>query len=184
MYQHRLSRKVSLANPKSFLYKRLERKPRLENGYLLVPLNDEWTITAKVDIVDEHLVTSGQLITPSRAGYASKGSKLLHRLIINSPLGLHTDHINGDRLDNRRANLRVCTHAENARNRGGDSRNKSGYKGVNSSKNGKRWMAYIRLAGKTTNLGTYDTKEEAARAYDEAALSLHGEFAWLNFSSK
>jgi len=87
---------------------------------------------------------------------------------------VEVDHKNGDPLDNRRQNLRLCTHAQNQHNTGLSCVNTSGFKGV--SKRGKRWKAQIRINGKQTYLGTYDTPEEAGAAYDAAALKVQGEF--------
>lgn len=104
----------------------------------------------------------------------------MHREIMEPAEGLQVEHINGDKADNRRENLRVCTRAENARNRRKNVNNTTGFKGVrrHSRQNGPRlWVAQVDLV----YLGCYATAEEAARAYDEAALKLHGEFAQLNF---
>lgn len=115
-------------------------------------------------------------------GYAVRhesGSRrliFLHRQTLDPPPGYMVDHINGDRTDNRRENLRLCDPAGNSRNR----RPNAGktYKGISPS--GRRWRARIRCNGKNLHLGTFDTPEEAARAYDAAASDLFGEFASLN----
>ncbi|BAM29118.1 HNH endonuclease [Xanthomonas phage CP1] len=83
------------------------------------------------------------------------------------------DHINGVRDDNRLCNLRECTIAENAQNRGMRSNNTSGYTGVSWNKRTQRWEAYISVAGKRINLGYYHTPEEAHRAYLEAKKAHH-----------
>lgn len=87
------------------------------------------------------------------------------------------DHINGDPLDNRIANLRVATKAQNGANRGMNKNNKSGYKGVAYGKRDRRWGAYITVAGKSIGLGSYDTAEDAHAAYARAASRYFGEFA-------
>lgn len=113
----------------------------------------------------------------------------LHRVILsrmlNRPLKSRewVDHINGDALDNRRCNLRLSTPQQNQFNKEKQCNNKSGYKGVCSRqrKSSIRWFAKISYQSKSYHLGVYDTAEEAARAYDRAAIQLHGEFANLNF---
>lgn len=106
----------------------------------------------------------------------------LHREIIGAQPGQFVDHINGNTLDNRRSNLRLCTQAQNIRNRAADKDNASGFKGI-SRTGGKRspWRADIVADAIREYLGVFATPEEAARAYDAAALRLHGEFARLNF---
>jgi hypothetical protein len=115
--------------------------------------------------------------------YAARwvGGKVLtmHRVILEAPVGIQVDHINNDSLDNRRENLRLCTQAENLRNRRsrvGASR----FKGVSPA--GMKWRADIRLNGRAKYIGTFPTEEEAARAYDAKASEIYGEFASLNFS--
>jgi hypothetical protein len=93
---------------------------------------------------------------------------------------MEIDHINGDGLDNRRENLRICNHQQNSGNqgpRGGSSR----FKGVCWHKNHRIWAAFIGIDFKQKHLGHFHTEEEAARAYDVAALEHFGEFAKLNF---
>lgn len=89
------------------------------------------------------------------------------------------DHINGNSLDNRKSNLRVCTIKENVRNRGPSTLNTTGYKGVFKTRCG--FVAKITVDRKTLHLGNYILKEDAAMAYDIAAIRHFKEFAWLNF---
>lgn len=106
-----------------------------------------------------------------------------HRLVLGFPNGV-TDHINRNGLDNRRQNLRVCSVAENNRNRGRQRRGTSGLKGVSLDRVRMVWRATIRANGKDHYLGRFKTKEDAAMAYDEAAKRLHGNFAALNGQHK
>lgn len=89
------------------------------------------------------------------------------------------DHIDGDKLNNRRSNLRLCTQAENAKNTRLGLNNTSGAKGVSRNVNGK-WRARIWNNRKEIHLGTFETAAEAMAAYDKAAIALHGEFASPN----
>ena len=107
----------------------------------------------------------------------------MHREIIGTPEGLRTDHINGDGLDNRRVNLRVCTPSENACNRGAPSNNISGFKGVSWDKRYAKWRAAIQVNGRKKHVGYFDTIEEAIRAYDRECINLHGKFARTNKES-
>lgn len=105
----------------------------------------------------------------------------MHRLILNAPENMQVDHINGNGLDNRRCNLRLCTQAENMRNKRKRSKNKSGFKGVCWHRKIKKWQAAILGNGERRYLGYFVDPADAARAYDKAATELHGAFALLNF---
>jgi len=91
----------------------------------------------------------------------------------------YVDHINGNGLDNRRANLRHATDALNSRNRRIRSDNTSGYKGVHLSRG--KWRAVLTRDGRVVFHGSFDSAEDAAHAYDAAAREHFGEFAFLNF---
>lgn len=106
---------------------------------------------------------------------------IMHRVIMNPPEGMVVDHINGDGLDNRRANLRVCTIQQNSCNRRIIEKGTSRYKGVSRSKGSKKWRAIIYSKNEQIDLGHFETEIEAANAYDAAALKYHGRFARLNF---
>lgn len=107
----------------------------------------------------------------------------MHRVITQAPAGIEVDHINRNRLDNRRSNLRLTDRKGNARNRSRNRKSTSGLKGVRRfGRNDCRWVAEIGYEGHTHHLGIYPTAEEAAVAYDLAAMALHGEFAAVNFS--
>lgn len=106
----------------------------------------------------------------------------MHREVICAPDGISVDHKNGDRLDNRRNNLRLATRQEQARNTAKWRKpTASRYKGVFWRKNRKRWVASIRWDGKNHELGNFKDEAEAALRYDIAALILFGDFARVNF---
>ena len=107
----------------------------------------------------------------------------LSRFILNAPKGMVVDHINHDKLDNRKSNLRLCTISQNTRNQiGKPSRRKSKYRGVDHQPCRPRnpWRVNFLLDGKKTILGSFPTEEEAAYLRDTVAREVHGEFAWFN----
>lgn len=115
-----------------------------------------------------------------RLGMGNKSKKIyMHKLIFGFSEDV-VDHINRDKLDNRKINLRSCDQQKNSWNRGLSKRNKSGFKGVRMEYG--KWRARIRLNNKQAHLGVFKTKEEAAKAYDFAAKKHYGEFAKINFA--
>lgn len=165
-------------------------------GVWLVPLTQG--LVAKIDASDAGLVgehtwwadkrsrnrTSQRFTVLTRVDLPDgKWANLkLHRLLMNAPSGLVVDHINGDPLDNRRSNLRICQQGDNARNREGHRLRRLAngrYLGVLAI--GKNWGATICPKGERIYLGLYATAEDAARAYDIAARDHFGEYASLNF---
>lgn len=107
-------------------------------------------------------------------------SIFLHRLVIGAKGKEIVDHINMNPLDNRRENLRIVTKSQNMMNRKAPAQNTSGYKGVVWDKYNKKWTAQIQSNGKHKKIGRFLKKEDAARAYNEAAIKLHGEYSNLN----
>jgi hypothetical protein len=109
--------------------------------------------------------------------YLNGKSIQIHRLLMNASKGVQVDHINGNPLDNRRNNLRLCTNYQNAWNVGKTKRNKSGFKGVSWQSRDKRWRAQICVNKKYISLGFYGTPEEAHKAYVQGSLKYHGDFS-------
>ena len=105
----------------------------------------------------------------------------MHRLIMDAPEGFDVDHINGDQLDNRRSNLRICKHHENCRNTRSKGFGASSFKGVCWNKPQKKWVAKIRVHPRRICIGYFNDEMEAAWAYDMYSYKYHGEFAQLQF---
>jgi hypothetical protein len=157
-----------------------------------IPLRGEYG-TGKFALVDNddfeklneyfwHVVSNSHGHIYVRSGM-SPNHKIMHRLIVNAKKGEQVDHINHNTFDNRKSNLRICTHAENCQNAYKRKDNSSGYKGVNyyeGNRNKKHWVARIQINGKRVFLGCYKTSIDAAKAYNEAAKNYHGEYALLN----
>jgi hypothetical protein len=99
----------------------------------------------------------------------------LHRFLMGGASGLVVDHRDGDRLNNQKSNLRVCTVRENNINVGLTRRNRSGYRGVSFSKTSGKWRATISLDRKQLHLGYFDRPEKASAAYEEAAELFYGD---------
>lgn len=104
--------------------------------------------------------------------------ELMHRVIMNTPKNLEVDHKNGNKLDNRRQNLRNCTKMQNIHNRDKSIRNTSGYKGVNWHKLSKKWICRITINGDRIYLGSFKNKKDAGTAYKIAAKKFHKEFSF------
>jgi hypothetical protein len=156
-----------------------------------VPVSNGWF--ASVDDADYDVVTKYKWRL-QRGGknryavaYIDGKAAFMHRLIMNAAKGKVIDHKDGDGLNNQRENLRFCTRAQNFQN--GRHRNTPGRtsqcKGVWRVRPPCRrcWRAGITANMVYTNIGSFFTEEEAARAYDDAARRLHGEFARPNFPS-
>lgn len=138
------------------------------------------TLIFYLDIQDLHILGDFPWCIDGK-GYVQSGKRgKLHKLIMNAPPELVVDHVDGNKLDNRRQNLRVCTSSQNTFNQCVRANNTSGYKGVHWKKQNKIWVAYIHKNNQRIHLGHFGTAELAAEAYNEAAIKYHGEFARLN----
>ena len=117
-------------------------------------------------------------------GYAgrSQGNKkiLMHREILNTPDGYSTDHINGDTLDNRKTNLRICTQHQNLGNQGAPRHNTSGHKGVYFNKERRKWQAQIKVYKETIYLGRFLVIEDAIEAYRLASEKYFESFSRID----
>lgn len=145
----------------------------------LVDRHGNLLATTVIDDSDAHLLSSRWHASHDRR-YAFRRvngkTQTLHRAIMQPPNGMQVDHIDGNGLNNRRANLRLATHAQNCINKRWNRRNKSGYKGV-CSIDGGRWGAYICHNKKRINLGSFKTPQEASAAYNKASVAMFGEFS-------
>jgi hypothetical protein len=148
----------------------------------------------KVAIVDDCDSDLAKLKWCENHGYAArKKGVLMHRVVLERILGRPleqrecVDHINKNRADNRRCNIRLATNSQNQANRGISRRSSTGFKGAYLDRKAVRlnrprpYKAMIRVNGKAVNIGNYATSEEAAKAYDQAAIEYFGEYAETNF---
>lgn len=141
--------------------------------------------TAQVDRADYDVVEGirwnphGKTPNIYAYGYSRAHGKnvFMHKLIMGDVDGPQVDHRDGNGLNNRRGNLREATGSGNCANR---FHKREGYRGVSEKDSGK-FTAKIKHAGKTTHLGTFATRDEAARVYDAKAREIWGEFARTNF---
>lgn len=166
-----------------------------ENDHVLVPVNhQESTLYVLVDREDLPLISdrSWSVRPISRTFYAQSSMRyeaarsphgLMHRIILGlSKDDPFVDHINGNGLDNRRSNLRLCTNSQNQANRHHlPVHTSSRFRGVFWEKKSCKWKAGIKANGKSTHLGFFDSEIGAALAYDAAAREAFGKFARLNF---
>lgn len=161
--------------------------PEAPAGSVWVPLSNGRGLTL-IDSVDfERVIEHRWHLSAKEEGKNTDYVKgpagvKLHAFIAEPPEGMVVDHVNGDGLDNRRANLRVCTVAENRRN---EAKRKpfdasSPFKGVTWDEERSKWSAKITVAGQTKNLGRFDDPGQAALAYDAAARAEFGPFARVN----
>jgi hypothetical protein len=159
-----------------------------DDGTVLVPLSQGAFAIIDADDADYVLAYNWTLRIQKTRRYAIRalpgGRKnvFLHVDLIGPlPDGVEVDHINGDGLDCRRENMRTATHSQNMHNAAVHRDARSGYKGVSFNPRNGRWVARMRIDGKHRHLGTFDSPEDAAHAYDAVARRVQGVFAWVNF---
>jgi len=157
------------------------RPPEPVEGAKQIPLADG--VYAYVDASDYEWLSRYNWRLQN--GYAARRDKArtsyMHREIARPPKGMTVDHINHNKLDNTRINLRVCTHQQNVHNNAKHAGSSSRFKGVGYNREKHKWFAKAYFEGKRIWLGYFDDETEAARAYDAKAVELFGEFAHLNF---
>lgn len=118
-------------------------------------------------------------------GPHSQSTQLLHRFILNLPQRHpQVDHRDGNGLNNSKSNLRIVTNGQNQANARIRRDNNSGFKGVGRQQRSNKWHARIRIQGRMVQLGVFLTAEDAARAYDQKALQVRGQYARLNFPNE
>ena len=108
-----------------------------------------------------------------------RGIILMHRVIMNAQSGQMLDHRNRNRLDNRKINLRFCNKSQNSANAKLNIKNSSGFKGVCRHTSGK-WVAYVSRNSQQIYIGLFNSADQAAKAYNNSAKKLYGDFALLN----
>lgn len=162
------------------------------DGIAIVPLSRG--AVAIVDPIDAAMVGHWNWNFSPRdiSGYAVRQHReyglkprliLMHRLIMRAVIGgkidegLEVDHVDGDGLNNRRSNLRVCTRSQNAMNRIRPITNRTGHKGVRLDKKLGKYVASIRVSGRYIHIGTFELLDEACAAQEVAAERYHGDFA-------
>lgn len=122
---------------------------------------------------------NGRYASRTKRENGLKKTILMHRQIMAFPGSAQIDHINGDKLDNRRCNLRLASNAENQYNRGKQKNNTSGFKGVRLNRKSNKWCAQLKFNGKFHYLGIFHTPEEAHEKYLQFSREKHGDFHYL-----
>ena len=153
------------------------KKIKLTKGYFTKVDDDDYERLAKVKWMAG---TGTNYISAVRTDYTN-GKHIQHmaRAVVNAPIGKYVDHMNGDPLDNRKYNLRLCNSSQNQWNKKvAQKNNTTGYKGV--VKEGKGFKAQIKVNRKLRYLGCFKSRAMAGMFYNLAALWYHGEFSRLN----
>lgn len=157
----------------------MKRIPLTQGQFAIVDEEDYDRINSRKWCAAWHESTKSFYAVSGR-GRGNQRQLRMHREVVNAPYGMLVDHINHDTIDNRKANLRLCTNSQNLANRGISVVNSSGFKGVSWHKQKSKWRATLYINNKETHVGYYNTPLEAAIAYDIAASEKIGEFALTN----
>lgn len=168
--------------------RRQDSMARREGGLVRIPLTrGQWAI---VDDEDYEIISRVKWIARpclntiyAEGVFPHQGKEIrvsMHRLILNAVRGQIVDHIDMDGLNNRRSNLRFCTHSENMRNMRIRKNNTSGFRGVCWCNTHKYFVSYISVNKNRITIGRFKAAIEAAKSYNECAVKYHGAFASLN----
>jgi len=156
------------------------RVVRVDDGDYELVIQYRWNVTEK-----ERVGARGRVrkqgpyaITNYQRPDGRRTMIYMHKLITGWP---RTDHRNHDGLDNQRENLRDATVGQNTANQLPQEGTSSAFKGVSWDRVNRRWLVHVTWDHRQHHVGRFDSEEEAARAYDAAAIGLFGEFAYLNF---
>lgn len=157
------------------------KKIPLSQGYSAIVDKDDYDELSKYKW--NARVHRGGLVYAVRTSRRIAGKQYsiaMHRVVLKARAGVIIDHINGNSLDNRKKNLRICSHKENCRNMRARSSGTSRYRGVSWNSECRKWCAQIVVDGKRLYLGLFEKELAAAKAYDSAAKKHFGAFARLN----
>lgn len=124
-----------------------------------------------------HYKDTGYAVSYSKGSAAERKQVRMHRLITKCPTRKEVDHIDGNKLNNCKENLRVCTRSQNMMNKGKPKKGSSRFKGVSWHEKSGKWRARIKMNGLEMYLGIFESENEAFRVYREACLFHHKAFA-------
>ena len=145
---------------------------------VLYDIDNEEKARTKIDLEDVDNIKDYKWSLTNKGYVYNHQLGVIHRLIMNCPDDKQIDHINHDKLDNRKENLRICTNRQNNMNKGLYSHNTSGYTGVSWDKEKSKWEASIKVKGVKKHLGYFGTKDDAVDRRKKAEEKYFGEFRY------